>query len=286
MPKSPPSGRASAKLSLIFGQVTVPVSIYSGTVSDHGITRKQFVAVTTKDEKGNETTEDHPVGSQSYDKVTNEVVEYQDIIKKIETEYGHVFVEDHEIENLFDLVTDALEIKAIQPQHLFHQGHYVPKSLSFVEPRKEKNVKQYAANQLALTLVLKTLKAEGAIAVCEYTTRGKPKPAILLPDGTLWEVYHTDALREQRELEDVEIHPDLLAKGKEFAKALWVDTPVDLTDERSALIQNFADEKAAAGDFDRPEAPAEQTKAPVASADLMALLSASVEVAKAKAAGE
>lgn len=281
MPKSPPSGRAYKHVSLSCGLLNVPVDIYSGVVSDHGVKRNQFVTVT----KDDGTTEDHPVGNKNYDKETGKDVEYEQIIKKIATEYGPVYVEDHEIEQLFELAPDVIEIREFQPQALFYQGHYVPRSLYYVEPQKALKGKTKVpspANQQALALLLEAMKDEGVIAICDFVTRGKPIPAVLLPNGTLWAVYHTDALREQRPLPEIELPPEVIAQGRMLIQMLLKTEPLDLSDERSALIQNFADEKAAAGDFGKPEAPTEETKAPVATNDLMKMLAASVEVAKQK----
>lgn len=280
MPKQNPSGRALGHLMLTYGLMNIPVSLYTGTVSDHGINRRQFVTVTNEDG----STEDHPVGNRPYDKETGENVESGDVIKKIGTEYGDVYVEDGEIEELLNVKANSLEIKGFQPIHLFHQGHYVPKSLYFVEPSKGagKGGKKVDSlpNQKALTSILKAMREEGVLCVCELTTRGVPKPAILLPDGTLWQVYHTDALREQRPLPEVELHPDEVQMARTLVQTLLTTEPMDLTDERSALIQNFADEKAQAGDFGKPEDVA--PKEPKANVDLMAALAASVEQAKAK----
>lgn len=284
MPKSPPSGRAYKHSSLSCGLVNIPVTVYSGTVSDHGISRNQFTTVTNADG----STEDHPVGNMSYDKLTGDPVPHSEIIKKINTEYGPVYVEDNEIEKLFDVQPDSLEVKEFQPQHLFHQGHYVPKSLYFIEPAKVagKGGKKVPspANNKALVTFLKAMREEGAIAVCEFTTRGNPQPAILLPDGSLWVVYHTDALREARPLPEIEISEGEVAMARQLLQILWSDQPKDLTDERSALIQNFADEKARAGDFGKPEADAEVEKPEETNTDFMALMAASVEAAKAKRA--
>ena len=283
MPKAKPSGRALGHLMLNYGLMNIPVSIYTGTVSDHGVTRHSFI--THRNDDG--STEDHAVGNRTYDKVTNEDVEKKDVIMKVTTEYGDVFVEDHEIEKLIGVHANSLTIKGFQPLHLFHQGHYVPKSLYYVEPTKGvgKGAKKVDSlpNQKALLSILKAMREEGALCVCELTTRGVPKPAILLPDGTLWLVYHTDALREQRPLPEVEVHEDEVTMARTLVQTLWSTDPMDLTDERTALIQNFADEKAREGDFAR-SVESEEPAAPKPNTDLMAALKASVEAAKAQQA--
>lgn len=278
MPKAEPSSRAAAKVTLSFGLIQVPVALYTGTVSEHGVSRKQYVHTDDGD---------HPVGSQNYDKMTGEVVAYSEIVRKIETEYGPVYIEDHEIEELFSISPDTVVVKQFQPLHLFHQGHYVPKGINFIEPQITGSGKKKGpdplANKLLVTL-FEGMRSKGACAVVEVTTRGVPKPGIITPDGVLWLVHHTDALREQRELPEVEVNPAEVQMMGTFIDQMWSTEVMDLTDERSALIQNLADEKAAAGDFDRSEEPERQVAAAAPQQDVMALLMASVEQAKAESA--
>lgn len=278
MPKSNPSGRSSGNVNLSFGVVNIPTTLYSGTVSDHGVRRNEYVVTPEGD---------HPVGRGQIDKVTGELLEPgAEVVKKIQTEYGPVYVEDHEIEKLFQLSPDSLVVKEFEPQHHFHAGHFVPKGLMFIEPRKTGTGKKKGPDPIAtkiMATLLKAMKAQNAMAVCELTTRGVPKPCILMPDGRLWLIYHTDATREQRELPEVEVNDAEAEMMGTLVKTLWNEDPLDFTDERSALIQGFADEKAAAGEFDKPEeSTTTSAPAPAATPDLMALLSASVEAAKAE----
>lgn len=305
MSKSAPSTRATDHSTFCFGLVNIPVSIFSGTDSKSGIQRKQFLSVPVMEEDGEtqkvETVtledgtteerpvfEDHPVGKQDYDKMTGEPVPYAEVQRKIETEYGYVYVEDGEIEKLFEITPRTLRVIAFQPQHLFFQGNYVPKSISFVEASKiagkGRTKVDNPAGQKALAMVFKAMREEGAMALCELTSRGVPKPAILMPDGTLWMLYNTDDLREQRPLPEIEVEDALVAQGRMLMKALWDDTVQDLTDKRAALIQAFADEKARAGDFGRAPETEEPEMQAVDSSDLMAMLAASVEQAKAEQA--
>lgn len=283
MPKAAPSGRSSGNVNLSFGVINIPTTLYGGTVSAHGVTRNEYVTVTNEDG----TTEDHPVGRGQIDKQTGALLEFdQQVVKKIQTEYGPVYVEDSEIEELFTLTPDSLVIKEFEPQHIFHQGHFVPKSLFYVEPRKTGTGRKKGPDPIAtkiLATLLQAMKKQNAMAVCELTTRGVPKPCILMPDGRLWQIYHTDATREQRELPEVPLVDAEVDMMGSLIKTMWADEALDFVDERSALIQGFADEKAAAGDFDRPEeVEREEVATPTATPDLMALLAASVETAKAE----
>lgn len=274
MPKAPASGRSSGHVTLSFGVLQIPLSLYAGTVSDHGIKRQRYVPA----EDG-----DHQVGNQNYDKMTGDVVAYSEIVSKIQTEYGPVYVEDHEIEQLFQILPDSMVVKSFQPLHLFHQGHYVPKGLLYVEPRKTGSGAKKGPDPLAskaLVTLFEGMRSKGACAVVELTTRGVPKPAILLPDGTLWLLHHTDALREQRDLPEVPVQEAEVKMMGTLIETLWSTEVMDLTDQRSALIQNLADEKAQAGDFAKPVEPDTSKAEAAPTQDLMAMLAASVEAAK------
>lgn len=278
MSKAAPSGRSSGNVNLSFGVINIPTTLYGGTVSDHGIKRNEFV-VTDEGE--------HPVGRGLIDKATGELLEPgAQVVKKVQTEYGPVYVEDAEIEKLFSLAPDTLVVKEFEPQHNFHQGHFVPSGLMYVEPRKTGSGAKKGPDPIASKIIatlFKAMRAQNAMAVCELTTRGKPKPCVLMPDGRLWLIYHTDATREQRELPEVEVVEAEVQMMGTLVQTLWQDEPLDFTDERSALIQNFADEKAREGDFGKPDEEAGQTvTAPAATPDLMAMLAASVQAAEAE----
>lgn len=303
MPKASASNRSSGHVTLSFGLVNIPVTLFAGTVSAHGVERHEYlplpvlkdgVPVTKTVTNDDGTTEDvpvyedHLVGRGNINKSTGELLtedEKPRVQKKVETEHGPVYVEDHEIEKLFTLEPDSFKVKEFEPQHLFHSGqHYIPKSIMHIEPSKTgsgaKKTYMPMATKLLSTL-LKGMREEGVIAVGELTTRGVPKPAILTADGTLWLVYHTDAIREGRTLPEVDLVDAEVQMMRGLIGALTKDEPADLSDTRSELIQNFANEKAEAGDFGKT-ADTYTTAAPVeASLDLMAMLQASVEQAKA-----
>lgn len=272
MTRSPASTRAYEKATLTCGLLSVPISVFTATANDVGIKRNQF------------TAEGHPVGNAAIDKITNEMIDRADIVKKIATEKGPVFVEDYEIEALLDVSPKSIVIKGFQPRTLLGTA-YVTKSPYFIEVTPTtvgKKKVENKAGQQALAVILAAMAEEDAIALVEFTTRGVPKPAVLLPDGSMWCVYFDSELREQRPMPEVELSEQLLEQGRAFVKMLWNDEPEELTDERSARIQELADSKAAAGNFepsdDEPAVAEDVT--PDEPVDLMALLSASVEAAK------
>lgn len=281
MPKAAPSTRSAGHVTLSFGLVNIPVTLYGGIVSAHGVERHEYVPA------ADDSNEEHLVGRGKTDKVTGELLTVDqsvNIVKKVETEYGPVYVEDGEIERLFTLEPDTLKITAFQPQHVFRQGNYVPKALQFVEPSKSGTGAKKGYMAVAVKLLgtlFEAMREEGVVAIGELTTRGVPKPVVLTPTGELWQIYHTDAVREQRELPEFNTVEAEVTMMRQLVNTLKNDEVLDLTDERSALIQGFADQKAAAGDFGKPDADTYKQSAPAEpQVDIMALLSASVEAAE------
>lgn len=284
MPKKPASTRATDTVTLTLGLVTIPLAIYSGTDSTAGVTRKEFLEV----EEGGEKV-DHPVGRGAVDKVTGELIEDPSkVVRKIMTEYGAVYVSDEEIEQLMSIEPKTMTVTAFQPLSLFVSGdNYIPSKLYYVEPAKTKigSKKIVPAGTLkAFMMLLKAMREEGVFALVEYTSRGLPKPAALMPNGTLWQLHHTDECREQRPLDDVEIDSQTVGMGRALIGMYRKDEPLDISDKRSALINAFAEEKAAAGDFSKPVDSFVEAEPAAAPDNLMAMLQASLEAAGGAAA--
>lgn len=236
--------------------------------------------------------ENHAIGRASKDKNAPEgedpiltPEQLSKVQRKVETEYGPVYVEDHEIEQLFTLEPNVLRIHTFQPQHLFHSGNYVPRELNHLEPERVggSGAKRNDFNPLALALLTVTLEAmrkEGVVAVGELTTRGVPKPVVITPDSRIWICWHNNEVRAAREMPEVNVSPDDVAKMRQIIEQHKTTEVFDMTDKRSPLIQDFADQKAAAGDFGRTEDTFVE-KAPVeATMDLSSLLQASLDAAK------
>ena len=310
MPKSPPSGRAlNNVINMDINGIPVPVRLFSAINKSDNVERHQYLPIPVLDEQGNPKTqtikvevdgqevdkevpvvENLRVGQVKSNRETKEPLTDDEIAQvetKVVTEYGPVYLEDHEVEQLFSLRKDTLEIFSFQPQHIFHQGNYVPNNLMYIEPQvtgtgKSKGPMQFSVKMLAT--LFKAMREEGVVAVGELTTRGVPKPVVLTADGALWQVYHTNEVREQREPAEVALDDAEIAMMRTLITNLHTTEVADLTNERDRLIQDFADKKAKAGDFGRPDADtyvAPEPKEP--QVNLLAMLAASVETAKAKA---
>lgn len=268
----------SEKVTLSLGILNVEVALFSTTVSDHGIERKMFVEPTNPDTG---EVEEHEIGFVPFDKITGKPVERDKIVKKVATEYGFVFVEDDEIERLFTLEPRSLTVTSTHPMNHWRAGRLTSKRSWVMEaaPKQGSGKKKVPnrAGRISLRAVLDVLEADDMFAMGELVTRGKPKPVAILPSGEVHEIYYAEELREPRPA--VELPAEDLAKAKAFHPAIGamldevfsveVDDP---TDVRTAMIQQFADEKAKAGDFEKPEAT--EVKEVEASDDTDALLAA------------
>lgn len=289
MPKAKPSTRVLNDVDLSCGLVNIPLSIYNGNDDQYkGFERHLWLPVETG--KGKKKVVDfHPVGNLSYDKETGKPLTFEEkdqVVSLVDTEYGKVYVDDQEVYKALNLDPNTLMVLSFQPLALLNQGHhYVPKKLMFVEPRKVKHGSKKVAGKNAtnaLAALLQGMRSKGVFAVCELTTRDLPKPCILLPDGSLIQVWHTNALREQREIPEVEV-PESTQKALDVLIDSYLETePADLEDKKSALILGFATEKAENGDFSVPDA--DTTKEPEATDlgddDFTAALMKSIEAAK------
>lgn len=276
MPNAPAPKRQTDGLTLSLGLMLIPIATYTAT-EEGGITRATF-------HKGT----DNRVGIQKVDKVTGEVLSNEDCDMRIETQYGHVFVEDHDIEALFSLDPQQMKVLEFQPRHLWDQGHYVPKKLAYIGPGKTKvgsrSAQVLPVTERALATFLQAMESRNAMALVEITTRGKPKPALLFPDGRLWYIHHTEEVREQPPLPDVETVPAEVAMAGGLVDAMFSTEVRDIKDERTALILAHAEEKASKGDFTRSEEP-EAVEKPAPDQDaFMAMLQASIDAAKAQKA--
>lgn len=275
MTHAPVNSRPTTVALRISPLIEIDLAVY-GQTTEAGIKRSQF------------SREGNPVGYLKIDKVTALPLRADEIVSKIATDSGPVFVEDHELEALFEIDPNTLVIKTYQPKHLFGEA-YVPKTPMFVAAAKRKVGTKKVANKVGeqlLASLLEVMTQEGLIAVCELTTRGIPKPAVLLPDGTMWVVYHDDEVREQPPRPEVELAPEAVAMVRDqFVLPLVTTEPLDLTDKRSEAIQAFADAKAAKGDFGQPDEPVVAAAKAIlddGTTDLMALLTASIASTPAK----
>ncbi len=242
----------AAAATRAYGTVTLSIDTFVeirlalwSRVNKYGFSRSRYNADT-----GNK------VKQLNVDAVSGQPV--QNIVMKVETEKGAVYVSDDEIEALFDIKPDSLVVRAYQPRSVWLSGAYIPKVALDVEVALEKKGTKKVRNQAAegaLAALLRVMEQDDVVAVCELTTRGKPQPCVLLPNGTLWIVCHDEEVRESRPKPEVDLDDETV---QEFREAFWnptvVTEPLDLSDVRTNTLYDFAEKKAEKGDFGEPEA--------------------------------
>jgi len=285
-----PRATRGDKVTLSFGMVSIPITLFGRTVESK-TQRNQFVTLTDP-----ETGEirDYRVGRQNVAK-TDEgelvlvngqpvVVENSQIESKYATEYGHVYVSEGEIEELLNLEPRSAKIIAFHPMSLWTRGEYVPKKPMSVEVTPVEVGKKKVPNKSALakfSALLDAMRAMDAFAIVELVSRGIPKPAALLPDGTMWVVCAEEEIREDRAPQpEVEVPSEYTEATKMVVEFLWNDKPVPVNDTRTVLVQSYADEKAQAGDFSKPVETEVETIVVDEADDYVAQLKASLEAMK------
>ena len=273
MTYAPPASRSYDSARITVGMITIPVTVFVETVdtTKASFSRKLY------------TKDGHSVGVKKYDKETEKDLTDEDIVKKVETSNGPVYVSDTEIESLMTLTPHAITVKNFYPLSTAGKT-FVPKQYRSVEPAKILKGKKKVDDPLAQTffaVFLEAMRAENVLAYCEYVSRGKPIPVVLLPDGMLWVVHFEEELRQRREVALPEPAAALVDQTRALIKTLAGGEHVELSDVRSQLIQQFAEEKAAAGDFAEAAEVEPATPEVSTAQDLMALLQASIASAAA-----
>ena len=274
----PPSTRTYEKITIQCGLLNVPCDVYTGMDDNGGISRKMFAG----------DNADHEVGYTLIDKVEQKEISRAEVVKKVSTEYGYGGVEDAEIEQLFSIFPKTVAIMSFHAMSEWANDVLAPDKLYYLEPGRisrkvgGKTVKSTdPTSQMALGLLLSAMQEEHVFALVEWTSRGTPKPAVLLPDARMWTVRFDNDLRQQRPVEIPELPQAAVGQARALIQAMQVEGLPELVDEYTAKIQAFADQKAAAGDFTKPvEVPSDK---PVAVLDFLAALNASVEQAQRKA---
>ena len=266
-----PSSRSYEKVTISCGLLNVPVEVFSGMTSGSGVKRKMF------------TDGDHEVGYATIDKVTGQEVSRADVVKKVETPDGFVEVTEDEIEGLIQATPKTITVKSFHPVSEWSDDTLVGDKLYYVEPTRTsrkvggKTVKtEDASSVMVLGLLLKAMQEEGTFALVEWVSRGVPKPAVLLPDGSLWTVHPADTLRQQRPVDTSTVPEAALSQARALIQSMGDEIPV-LTDEYTAKVQDFANAKAKGGAV-TPVAPPQAPSTDME--DLLAKLNASVEAQK------
>lgn len=257
---APAPSRATASVVISWGLINIPVSLYTAT-EETRVPRKEF------------TKTGNAVGRQPYDKVTNEPVNHDDIVKKAQASNGEwVELTDQEIGNCTVDQAGVAAIEALVPTSSI--GTFlVPQKLYQARPKNTKKAGEQAAADESFSLLLSALERRGEAALLKVSIRnGAAKYAALLPTGDLYVVEYADAVREPRPLPEVELSDQHLDLADTLLDQIGTTVP-DLTNTVATDVQSFVDAKAG-GETPVPATP--ETNA----TDLMESLMASVKATK------
>ena len=262
---SPPT-RATASLTIGWGLVSIPVSMYAGTEGAKSpVARHEY------------TKDGHPVGRQPYDKVTDEPVAAADIVKKAEASDGTlVELTDDELAALTSGPRGTADIEAFVPLSALADGTYAIEGYNQLRPAKLKTGTrrlENAAASKAFALLLAAMAANDVGALVKVTLRGPARYAAILPDGRLVLLGWSRQVRPALPLPDIELSEAESQMGRQLVAAVGISTPV-LEDRAGDELLRYVDEKA--GGTAAPPAAVDEP-APVV--DLVAALKASLEAA-------
>jgi len=275
MPANAPS-RSTGTVPLTIGLMTLHLALYSST-EDSATRRSSYVEA--DDGNGNKVL--HAVGNKNYDKVTGNDVAKSDIIKVCEASDGTLVpVSDEELQ-AFCTENGTTEFIGFLDRDAY-EANYVPEKKYQVRPAKlkvaGKTQKGESPFAKPFALVLEALRTENKVALVKFTQRGTAKFYGLLPDGSFVSLLFDEEVREALPLPVVQFSADEKKLASQLVKKFTLkDAPVP-TDESSAKIIEFVEEKAKAmAEGTEVVLPTVNEPEIDTSADLMAMLSASLE---------
>jgi non-homologous end joining protein Ku len=256
---APQPNRSTNSITLSWGMINIPCSVYTGTESV-SVARKEFVVGT-----------DHPVGRVSIDKVDGTVVDRADVVKMAEATSGvFVLLDDDEIAAV---TTDRglATIEGFVP--VTKLGEYLTDGLLQVRPKRVKGKVDPGGNR-SLALLFAAMKREKVAALVNVALRGPARYALLTSDGFMRFVITADCIRTPLPMPDGVATMDEVTMACTFIKAMGKGTPV-LTDSTARAIQSYVDSKAEGH-------PVIVSEEPVATGpELMQQMLASIEQQKA-----
>lgn len=253
--------RATTSLTLSFGMINIPVSIYTGTEPTR-VSRKEFF-------NGNTEVE---VGRSPIRKDTGEVIHQSDVTRMAQAESGAwVALSDEEIAAC-TLPRGVAEFVSFVPNKSV--GKYLVEDVKQMRPKQEKGKPNLAAVK-AFGLLLSVMKANKLTALVKLAMRGPARYGLLDSAGNLFLVYTADAVRLPIPTPEVAYSEAEMNMAKMLVETIGIDAPT-ITDDTAPAVQSYVNGKA---EGITVEAPVVNDIDP--SADLLASLAASIEAAKA-----
>jgi non-homologous end joining protein Ku len=253
--------RATTSLTLSFGMINIPVSVYTGT-EETRVARKEFFFRDTSVE----------VGRAPIRKDTGEVIHPSDVLRMAQAESGAwVVLSDEEIAAA-TMPRGMAEFVSFVPVR--KRDQYLTEGVKQVRPKREKGKPNYAAER-AFGLLLTTMKSLKVLALVKLAMRGPARYGLLDSEGNLFLVYTADAVRQPVEFAHSAYSEAELNMAKMLIETVGIGAPT-ITDDTAPAVQAFVNDKAVG--VETPEAVVNDIDP---SADLLASLAASIEAAKA-----
>ena len=253
--------RATTSITLSFGLVSIPLSVYTGTEPTR-VARKEFFQGTAVE-----------VGRSPIRKDTGETISNDDVVRMAQAENGAwVALSDDEIaactspRGLAEVVSFVPNAKT---------ALYLTEDVKQVRPKREKGKANPAAEH-AFSLLMTVLAKRKLHALVRVAMRGPARYALLDAQGNLYLVHTADAVRGAIDIVKGKHSEAELNLAEALVEAVGIDAPV-LMDTTAPVVLAYVNDKA------KGIAPA-PVEAPAAiPVDIMSQLMASIDATKSKA---
>jgi DNA end-binding protein Ku len=255
--------RATTSVTLSFGLINIPLSVYTGTETTR-VNRREFY-------KGDSAVE---VGRAAVRKDTGEVIESADVTRMALADNGvWVALSDDEIAACTS-PRGLAEIVSFVPDKFVDQ--YLTENVYQVRPKREKGKANPAAER-AYSILTTALRKRKVHALVQVAMRGPARYALLDSRGNFKLVYSADQVRKPIAEPLVEVTEQELNLATMLIDTVGVEVPV-LTDTTAPVVQAFVNEKASG--VTPPPAP---TPPAVSAPDLIQQLLDSLTASKGEA---
>lgn len=254
--------RATASITLSWGLMSVPVSLYTSTEQIR-VARKEF----------HNGDPDKPIGRAPVLRGTETVVPTSEVTRMATATSGAVVpLGDDEVADVLGHRNGSADIEAFIPADQT-SAYLADGDVYQVRAKSVKGVVD-AAGDKALALLLAALSARNVVAYVKFVMRGSLRHGLLRADGMMVTVRPANAVREARDLPTTDVSDAELDMALTLLDAVGTSVP-ELIDDSPVKVQELIDAKAEGVDAPTPIKPGPMN------ADIMEALTASVEAAKA-----
>ena len=230
---APAPSRANQGITLSFGLVNIPLSVYTGT-EETRVARKEFF-------QGDANIE---VGRAAIRKDTGEVIESTDVVRMAQADSGAwVALTDDEIAASTSPKGLAEVVSFVKVKDA---GQYLMETVKQVRPQRVKGKVNPAAER-AFAMLNAAMKQRKVMALVKVAMRGPARFALLDHNGNLFLVYTADAVRYPMDLVVVPspaITEAELNVANMLIDAVGIDAPT-LVDTTAPVVKAYVNDKAA-----------------------------------------